>query len=185
MKNEVTEMTENKELSAANSITPKTLETEYVKPDRCSFFRSGECFLGMKLGDEEYRRVILTRAMPLNLPDKYICITDVEKNELGIIEAVSDFPEEEQKLIKGELAQRYFCPNVTDIIAIKEKMGHFYFDVMIGEYKRSFTIKDLAKNIRCSEDSVTLTDVDGNRFVIDDIKSINRKSRRKLEPYLY
>lgn len=178
-------MTENKELSAANSITPQTLETEYVRPDGCSFFRSGECFLGMKLGDAEYRRVILTRAMPLNLPDKYICITDIEKNELGIIENISDFPDGEQELIRSELSQRYFCPNVTDIISIKEKMGHFYFDVMIGEYKRSFTIKDLAKNIRCSEDSVTLTDVDGNRFVIDDIKKINRKSRRKLEPYLY
>lgn len=185
MKNEVIKMTENKELSAANSITPQTLETEYVKPESCSFFKSGDCFLGMKLGETEHKRVILTRAMPLNLPDKYICVTDIDKNELGIIEDISDFSESEQELIKDELSQRYFCPNVTDIISIKEKMGHFYFDVMIGEYKRSFTIKDLAKNIRCSGNSVTLTDVDGNRFVIEDIEKINRKSRRKLEPYLY
>ena len=177
-------MAEIKE-NITNSITPETLKTEYVKPEGCTFFESGEYFLGMKLGEKEFKRVILTRAMPLRQPDKYICITDVERNELGVIESISDFPDEQQKLINKELSQRYFCPGVTEIISIKEKMGHFYFDVMIGDFKRSFTIKDLAKNIRCSGDEVTLTDVDGNRFVIGDIKKINRKGRRKLEPYLY
>ena len=178
-------MADKKEISAANSITPQTLKTEYVKPESCSFFENGEYFLGMTLNGTEYKRVILTRALPLNQPDRYICITDVERNELGVIESVSDFSEEQQKLIQKELSQRYFCPNVTEITAIKEKMGHFYFDVMIGDYKRSFTIKDLSKNIRCTGDLITLTDVDGNRFLITDINRINRKSRRKLEPYLY
>ena len=181
---EAVRMADIKENITANSITPQTLKTEYVKPDCCTFFANGD-FLGMKLNGKEHKRVILTRAMPLKLPDNYICITDVDRKELGVIESVSDFPEEQQVLIKKELSQRYFCPSVTEITAIKEKMGHFYFDVMIGDYKRSFTIKDLSKNIRCAGDSVTLTDVDGNRFVIDDIKKINRKSRRKLEPYLY
>ena len=178
-------MNENNVRASANSITPETLRTEYVTPENCSFFENGEYFLGMKLNGTEHKRVILTRAMPLNQPDKYICITDVEHNELGVIESIADFPEEQQKLINRELSQRYFCPCVTEITAIKEKMGHFYFDVMIGDFKRSFTIKDLSKNIRCSGSSVTLTDVDGNRFVIGDVNKINRKSRRKLEPYLY
>lgn len=178
-------MADNKEIITANSITPQTLKTEYVKPENCSFFGNGEYFIGMKLNGTEHKRVILTRAMPLKEPEKYICITDVNRNELGVIESVSDFPAEQQELIRKELSQRYFCPTVTEITAIKEKMGHFYFDVFIGDYERSFTIKDLSKNIRCAGNSVTLTDVDGNRFVIDDIGKINRKSRRKLEPYLY
>ncbi len=178
-------MAENKELITADSITPETLKTEYVKPDNCTFNANGEYFLGMTLKGTEYKRVILTRAMPLKEPEKYICITDVDRNELGVIESVSDFPPEQQELIRKELLQRYFCPSVTEITAIKEKMGHFYFDVLIGDYERSFTIKDLSKNIRCAGNSVTLTDVDGNRFVISDINKINRKSRRKLEPYLY
>lgn len=178
-------MAETNEKLTANSITPQTLKTEYVKPESCTFFESGECFLGMKLNGTEYKRVILTRAMPLNRPENYICITDVERNELGVIESIEDFSAEQQTLIRKELSQRYFCPNVTEITSIKEKMGHFYFDVLIGDYARSFTIKDLSKNIRCSNNSVTLTDVDGNRFVIGDVNKINRKSRRKLEPYLY
>lgn len=185
MKSEAIEMTDIKEKAVTDSITPQTLKAEYVSPENCSFFANGEHFLGMKLDGKEYKRVILMRALPLNRPESYICITDVERNELGIIENISDFPAEQRELIKRELSMRYFCPEVTAITSVKEKMGHFYFDVLIGDYKRSFTIKDLSKNIRCSGNSVTLTDVDGNRFVIGDIRSISRKSRRKLEPYLY
>ena len=139
----------------------------------------------MRLKGTEYNRVILTRALPLALPDSYICVTDVERKELGIIEHIDDFPEDQQLLISKELSQRYFCPDITAITAIKEKMGHFYFDVKIGDYSMSFTIRDLSKNIRCADNQIILTDVDGNRFLISDINRIDKKSRRKLEPYLY
>lgn len=167
------------------SITPESLTTEYLKPNECDFYAYNGCFLGIRLDGKEYRRVILTRALPLNAPDDYICITDVDRNELGIIEHISDFPEDQQTLIRRELSQRYFCPDITAITAIKEKMGHFYFDVKVGDYPMSFTIRDLSKNIRCTEGQVILTDVDGNRFLISDIGRIDKKSRRKLEPYLY
>ena len=173
-----------KEQVAANSITPETLGTEYVQPENCAFFANGS-FLGMTLNGKEYRRVILTRAMPLALPEKYICITDADGKELGIIEDISQFPEEQKVFMREELSRRYFCPEVSEITDIKEKMGHFYFDVLIGDYKKSFTIKDLSKSIRCINSQIILSDVDGNRFVIGDINKINKKSRRKLEPYLY
>ena len=168
----------------AASITPDSLATEYVSPSECEFYPY-RSFLGMRLRDVSYRRVLLTRALPLEQPDCYICITDEDRNELGIIERVSDFPEEQQQLIRRELSQRYFCPDITSITAIKEKMGHFYFDVKVGDYPMSFTIRDLAKNIRCTNGQIILTDVDGNRFLISDLERIDKKSRRKLEPYLY
>ena len=170
---------------SAASITPETLSTEYVSPDVCSFYETPGGFLGMRLNGEDYPRVVLTRALPLSLPESYLCITDVDRRELGIIERAADFPEDQQALIRKELSQRYFCPDVTAIPALKEKMGHFYFDVKVGDYPMSFTIRDLAKNIRCTDDQIILTDVDGNRFLISDIGRIDKKSRRKLEPYLY
>ena len=170
---------------SAASITPETLKTEYISPAECEFFDYNGAFLGMRLKGTEYRRVVLTRAMPLNLPDSYVCVTDVDRKELGIIEHVSDFPEDQQALLRQELDRRYFCPDITAITAIKEKMGHFYFDVKVGDYPMSFTIRDLAKNIRCTDEQIILTDVDGNRFMISDVGRIDKKSRSKLEPYLY
>ena len=168
-----------------NDITPDSLNTLYVTPENCRFYSAKAGFLGAEIGEKTHDRVILKRAMPFKDPDHYICITDVEKNELGIIKDLAEFPADQQALIGEELGLRYFCPVITDIISIKEKMGHFYFDVKIGEVKKSFTVKDISKNVRSHGSNVDITDVDGNRFRITDFSAINAKSRRKLEPYLY
>ncbi len=110
---------------------------------------------------------------------------DVENNELGILENIGAFSEEQQAVIHKELALRYFTPVIQDILAIKEKMGHFYFDVTVDGKKKSFTVKDLSKNVRMHDNNIDITDIDGNRYRITDIKAISSRSRRKLEPYLY
>ncbi|MCR5524007.1 MAG: DUF1854 domain-containing protein [Clostridia bacterium] len=166
-------------------ISPDSLKTDYVTAENCRFFETPSGFLGAEINGNTYRRVILSRALPLTMPDKYICITDVEKNELGIIEDISYFTEEQQKLINGELSQRYFCPVITEILSIKEKFGNFYFDVKIGNYKKNFTVKNLNKNIRYHGEGFDLIDVDGSRYRILDFDKFPSKSRRKLEPYIY
>ncbi len=167
------------------TISPDSLKTEYITEDECSFFLTDFGFLGAKIKGKEYKRVILTRAMPLTFPNEYICISDIEKNELGIIENMNEFSSEQQKLINDELSQRYFSPVITEIKSVKEKFGNFYFDVMIGEHKKSFTVKDLSKNIRYHGEGFDLIDVDGNRYRIIDFDKIPKKSKRRLEPYLY
>ncbi len=170
---------------SSNTISPETLKTEYVSPEKCVFSFNPNGFLAAEIDGKEYKRVILTRSLPLTLPDEYICISDIEKNELGIIEKIADFSKEQQEFIRAELSQRYYCPIIDKIESIKEKMGHFYFDVVIGGTKKSFAVKDITKSIRQHGDAIDVTDIDGNRYRITDFDGIEAKSRRKLEPYLY
>ncbi len=172
-------------INEANTISPETLKTEYVLPENCVFSENANGFLAATVKGEEYKRVILTRTLPLTFPDDYICISDVDKKEIGIIEHISAFSQGQRELINKELGQRYFCPVVTSIDSIKEKMGHFYFDVSIGDFKKSFTVRDISKSIRQHGEAIDLIDIDGNRFRILDFAAIPAKSRRKLEPYLY
>lgn len=167
------------------TISPDTLKTEYITPSECKFFATEKGFLGAEIKGETYNRVILARAMPLTYPNEYICIADIEKKELGIIENIDIFSDEQKELINKELNQRYFSPVITEIISITEKFGHFYFDVKIGDRKKTFTIKNLSRNIRYHGEGFDLIDVDGNRYRIVDFENIPAKSRRKIEPYLY
>ena len=64
-------------------------------------------------------------------------------------------------------------------------MGHFYFEVKIGEIKKSFTVKDLSKNVRTHNQNIDIIDIDGNRYRTEDLSAIAKRARRKLEPYLY
>lgn len=170
---------------SSNTISPETLKAEYVNPEKCIFSVNPSGFLAAEIDGKVYKRVILTRTLPLSLPNEYICISDIEKNEVGIIEKIADFSPEQQKLINSELSQRYYCPVIDKIESIKEKMGNFYFDVVIGGVKKSFAVKDITKSIRQHGDAIDVTDIDGNRYRITDFDSIEAKSRRKLEPYLY
>lgn len=172
-------------MSTENKITPESLSTEYLSPESCSFSINPNGFTAAVINGTEYRRVVLTRALPLTGIDSFVCVTDVEGKELGIIEKISAFPEASQKVINAELDRRYYCPTVTKIISIKEKMGHFYFDVMIGDFKKSFTVKDITKNIRSHGSGFDLIDVDGNRYRIVNFEEMPSKSRRCIEPYIY
>ncbi|MBO5858893.1 MAG: DUF1854 domain-containing protein [Clostridia bacterium] len=168
-----------------NTISPETLKAEYVSPEKCVFSINPNGFLAAEIDGKTYKRVILTRALPLSAPDEYICVSDIEKNEVGVIEKIAAFSPEQQKLINSELSQRYYCPVIEKIESIKEKMGNFYFDVVIGGIKKSFAVKDITKSIRQHGDAIDVTDIDGNRYRITDFDAIEAKSRRKLEPYLY
>ena len=160
------------------------LTISFLSPD-CSLF--GECngFLTLNYNNKFYPRVILTRALPLGSPDKYISVSDIEKNEIGIIEDKNLFSAQQQILINNELKKRYYMPKITSIENIKDKMGHFYFDVHISGKKHTFSVRDLAKHIRLVDMGVIITDSDGNRYLIRNLENISKKSRKKLEPYLY
>ena len=173
------------EINNLTKISTETLKTEYVTAEKCVFSKNKNGFLSAEIAGKKYDRVILTRSLPLSFPDEYIAISDVEKNELGIIQFVSDFSDEQQNLINEELSSRYFCPTVTELISVKEKFGHIYFDVKIGDFKKNFTVRDITKNIRYHGKGFDLIDVDGNRYCIEDFDAMPSRCRRKLEPYLY
>ena len=168
-----------------NTISPETLKTDFVTPENCRFKQSSGGFLSAEISGENHPRVFLSRALPLSKPGCYICITDTDKKELGIIEDIRIFSAEQQALIRAELDMRYYCPVIQSIESIKEKMGQFYFDVTINGKKKSFTVKDISKSIRMNGTDVDITDIDANRYKITDFSAIPAKSRRKLEPYIY
>jgi hypothetical protein len=155
---------------------PKTLEF-YINP---------KGFIALKNGDQDCRRVKLSRVLPFADPFKYIAVSDMSDKEIGIIRDLSDLPEEQQALIKKELESRYYCPVISEIVAIKEKMGYYYFDIKINDFKKVFAVKDVSRSIKQINDQcIIITDVDGNRYLIPDIWVIDVKSRRKIEPYMY
>lgn len=161
------------------------LKTEFVSPETCVFSVSDTGFLRVTLGGRVYPRVVLTRALPFSEPEKYIGISDVDRKEIGMIEDASAFSDEQRRLIENELSLRYYCPEVEEIRSIREKMGHFYFEVLIGGQEKRFTVRDISKSVRTLGQGVEITDMDANRYRIPDLSAIGRKSRRMLEPYIY
>ena len=162
------------------------LSITFLEPDKCRFSFNQNGFLLLSVDGENKGRVKLIRSYPYSLTDEYICVHDIEDNEIGIIRDLKELDKESLNSANKELQNRYYCPTVTAVKSIKERMGHFYFDVVIDGKSKSFTVRDLTRNLRsANENTLLIFDVDGNRYIIPDQEKIEQKSRRLLEPYLY
>ena len=164
----------------------QALNLECQNPDGVSLSRNKNGFIIMTLNGDDKGRVKLTRAFPNDMPYSFIGVTDIEDREIGIIRQLSQLDSNSLAVAKEELDKRYFLPEISQINSIKEKMGSFYFETTIGNKKKNFAVKDISRSIRFTPDnSVLVSDVDGNRYAIPDFDKIKRKTKRLLEPYLY
>ncbi len=162
------------------------LSIEFLNPENCVFSFNDNGFLLMSLKGENMGRVKLIRTYPYTLTDEYICVHDLDDKEIGIIRNLNDLDENSSQNAKKELENRYYCPTVTSIKSVKERMGHFYFQTVVDGKEKNFTVRDITRNMRfATGDTLLIFDMDGNRYVIPNFEKTEPKSKRLLEPYLY
>ena len=135
--------------------------------------------------DAEPRRVFLHRDFPFDHPWAYISVLSAENMELAFIQSVDLFEGEEKEIIVRELERKYYTPSIKKILSVKDRFGFSYWDVETETGKVTFTLQDTFKSIsRAGDKKLFFSDVDGNRFVIENIEALDRKSHKKIELYL-
>ena len=134
---------------------------------------------------QDFGRVFFHRCFPFETPDEYISVLDKDGKEYGMILNLSTLPEDAQNIIRGELDRKYLCPVIEKIISMKEKLDFSFWTVMTDRGKMTFSTHDTYRNMaKVGNGIVILTDVDGNRFRINDVNALDRKSFKKIELYL-
>lgn len=162
------------------------LTVDFLIPNECKLSFNANGFLVMEYRGENKGRVKLIRSYPYSYSDEYICIHNLEDSEIGIVKDLKELDTDSQNAAAKELETRYYCPRITSVKSIKERMGHFYFETVVDGKEKNFTVRDLTRNLRFADDKQLLIfDIDGNRYIIPDCEKIERKSKRLLEPYLY
>lgn len=162
------------------------LSIEFLNPENCVFSFNDNGFLLMTLDGENMGRVKLIRTYPYTLKDEYICVHNLDDKEIGIIRDLNAIDQNSCENAKKELENRYYCPTVTSIKSVKERMGHFYFETVVDGKEKNFTVRDITRNMRfATGDTLLIFDMDGNRYVIPEFEKTEPKSKRLLEPYLY
>jgi hypothetical protein len=162
----------------------------YLEIDQAEFYRTSGGFLGLKYKGEEHKRVSLRRALPMGQPDGYISVADDKNKEIGVIRDVHALLGGQAKLIAEELSRRYYSPTVREIKSVKDKLGYVYMELLVNgpdrAYERNCAVKDVNRNIRMvSEDVLIIFDVDGNRYIVESLSGLDKKSLKRIEPYLF
>lgn len=74
-----------------------TMSINFLDPEKCRFYINPNGFTALKTEDKDYRRVRLLRTLPLHRPFEYISVSDMNKNEIGIIKKRRRFSAGEQR----------------------------------------------------------------------------------------
>ena len=155
------------------------------------FYASWGGFPGLEYKGEDHKHVVLRRIMPMQEPFSYISVADPDNKEIGILKSVEELEDHQKKVVIAELDNRYYSPEVVEVISVQDKLGYVYMELRLKnkqgkEYVKNCAIKDVSRNIRMLGDSSCIIfDVDGNRYVVSELSKIGKKSLRKLDAYLF
>lgn len=163
-------MTDNLELNASN----------------CRFSLSEHGLLLAEIDPISYRdRAFLALAFPFQKEEEYISVLNAENEEMGMIRSLDGFDEKTADLIRAELRKKYFAPKIKKILKTRERNGVTYWDCDTDHGVLAFTVRDVHRSmIRAGEDRLFLVDIDGCRYEIESVSSLDKKSHSKIELYL-
>ncbi len=134
---------------------------------------------------EEHNRIWLHRAFPFDLLKEYISVQNKDQEEIGLIRELADFDEDAQGILCGALEHKYYTPKIAKIVSLKEAHGYSFWQVESDAGKLQFTLQDTFRSLlRVGEDKVFVFDNYGNRYVIESLKALDRRSLRRIELYL-
>lgn len=184
------------DIDAGDLILEDARESIPLVPDNAKFHRSNGNLISMDLinenGETEYfERVVILRAFPITNPDEFLSVREPDSKkkgrgkEIGMIRYMNDFDEATTKLFLEELDRRYFTPQLTKILAVKDKFGYLYWDAETSAGHVTFVLTNPFSNIRVLEDNrIIVHDIDGNVFEISEPGKLDTASYRKIEMYL-
>ena len=162
-----------------------------INVKEAKFYASEGGFPGLKYKGEDHKHVVLRRIMPMQEPFRYISVADPDNKEIGILREVEELDESGKEVVLRELDNRYYSPDVIEVISVQDKLGYVYMELRLKnkqgkEYTKNCAVKDVSRNIRMlGDNSCIIFDVDGNRYIVTDLVKIGKKSLRKLDAYLF
>ena len=148
-----------------------------LDPKSLSLFMQGGLLRMTHKEDRSYLRVMVVRAYPLSDPNHYWGLLDGDGKDIGMVVNPDEFGAESRALAEQELEKRYFVPIVEKVIEAKEDFGTTVWEVETNRGRKRYMVRGMKDNmIELSATRIILTDVDGNRFEIPDIRLLDGKS---------
>ena len=152
-----------------------------LDPQQTRFSRSKRGSLILQLGDEEHTDLKVRRAFPLEESDRYIGVFAAEDQELGLIEDPQQLDAQSRQVLLDELAKVYFQPQVLAFNSLDEEFGVLRGQIETTSGPRQLEIRSYRTNVRMlSGNRAVIEDIDGNRYLIANWRTLPQKTREIL-----
>jgi hypothetical protein len=124
------------------------------------------------------------RAFPYSDPDHWIAVCDAQGREVLCVESLSELGPTAAAMLQEELDQREFVPVIKRIVRVSADSTPCAWDVETDRGPTHFMLNSEDDVRRLGPQRALVADMQGIRYLIPDIRSLDASSRRLLERYL-
>ncbi len=174
--------------TAPAAHAPTVTETSglrYLAPAKVRLTRKGARIDAMVDGAAPFTNISVWRAFPLSEPERFLSIRNEKNDEIGLVAEPAQLDRASRAIVMDELRRRYVVPVVRRVIWIRERFEILECQVETDRGTCHFSIRNLRENmLRPQPHRYILTDVDGNRFDIPDLRELPLASQAQLLAHL-
>jgi spore germination protein YaaH len=128
--------------------------------------------------------VMPVRAFPIQAPESGIALLSTDGHEAAWIDDLAALPQPKQQLVREELAQREFMPEITQLRSVSSYATPSTWAVHTNRGDTELVLRGEEDIRRLGADMLLITDSHGIQFLVRNINQLGRESRKILDRFL-
>jgi hypothetical protein len=127
---------------------------------------------------------VVARAFPIASPEQSISVLSAEGKELVWIESLAALPDNERQHVLQALQAREFMPEILRLDGVNSFSTPSVWRVQTNRGATEFVLKGEEDIRRLSATTLVVADAHGVQFLIRDLPSLDRHTRKLLDRFL-
>jgi hypothetical protein len=127
---------------------------------------------------------VAARAFPIAAPDHTISILSAEGKELAWIDNLNDLPEAQREIVSQALQGREFMPEILRLDGVNSFSTPSIWRVQTNRGPAQLVLKGEEDIRRLTTHRLIVADAHGVQFLIRDLPSLDRHTRKLLDRFL-
>jgi hypothetical protein len=133
---------------------------------------------------DSHEGIVPAQPFPIEAPGENVSLLDSEGHELVFVARISELDADSRKLLMEEIAQRDFIPVIDRLVAVSTFATPSTWQVRTDRGITSFVLKGEEDIRRLRGTGLLITDSHGVTYRIEDMRAMDRHSRRLLDRFL-
>ena len=138
----------------------------------------------LQLDGELHIGVTVVRAFPIGAPDEAVSVLSAEGHELLWLDAPLALPEPQKNAVMSALQAREFMPEIQRVNAVSSFITPSVWSVQTNRGEAQFVLRGEEDIRRLSGQTLIVADEHGVQFLIRDLPTLDRHSRKLLDRFL-
>lgn len=133
---------------------------------------------------QSHEGIVPAQPFPIEAPGENVSLLNTDGHELAFVASISELDADSRKLLMEEIAQRDFIPVINRLLTVSSFATPSTWQVRTDRGLTSFILKGEEDIRRLRGNGLLISDSHGVTYRIEDMRAMDRHSRRLMDRFL-